>query len=162
MRPRTVTLVLTIAVLALPAPALAGGWATVEMRTLPDDMAPGATWTAEFEQLQHGVTPYGGGNPSVLLVGRGGDPPARFPARPAGRPGLYRADVVLPDRGTVRYVVEDDFGRRHTFGSIRVSEGAASASTGGLSPAPAAALAAAALACAALAALVLVRRRRAV
>ena len=152
-----------IGLLALPAGALAGGWATVGLSSTPDGLGAGQTWNVELEILQHGRTPLDAIHPTVTITA--GDTTRTFQARPAGRPGTYRAAVTFPKAGTWRYVVDDDFSARHNFPAVRIGAGGAGAGTatadagGGLA---ADRILLAALAGVAAAALVLVlpRRRR--
>lgn len=102
-------------VLALPATAHGGGFATVGLAPPPASVGPGDTWTAELTILAHGRTPVDGLEPTVAI--RSGDDVRSFPARPAGRPGVYRAEVVFGDRATWTYEV-GAFGRTHTFAPV--------------------------------------------
>jgi len=114
MRTRTTAAVLAIiGLLALPAGAFAGGWATVGLSSTPDRLGPGQTWNVELEILQHGRTPLEGIHPTVTITA--GDAARTFQTRPAGRPGVYRAAVTFPDAGTWRYVVDDGFTARHRY-----------------------------------------------
>jgi len=114
--------------LAAAGAAQAGCWATVGLRPLPDGTKAGEVWAPELEVLQHGRTPYAGGRPSVLIRDRSGKRHV-FPAGPAGRPGIYRAEVRFPKAGTWSIAVNDGFtacggsGQVHTFGAVAVSGG---------------------------------------
>ena len=114
-----------IGFLALPAGALAGGWATVGLSSTPDGLGPGRTWNVELEILQHGRTPLDGIHPTVTIAA--GDTTRTFQTRPAGRPGTYRAAVTFPGAGTWRYVVDDGFSARHHYPSVQIGSGAAAA-----------------------------------
>jgi LPXTG-motif cell wall-anchored protein len=124
MPTRLTLLALAAAVLALPAPASAGGWATVGFDPPPKTLTPGEPWTVELTVLQHGVTPLEGVRP-VVIVRREGQTRAKseyFPAKPTGRPGVYRTTVVFGSAGTWRYVVDDGFTARHNYPPVRVGE----------------------------------------
>jgi len=126
MRIRTTAAALAIiGFLALPAGALAGGWATVGLSSTPDGLGPGQTWNVELEILQHGRTPLDGIRPTVTITA--GDTTRTFQTRPAGRPGTYRAVVTFPGAGTWRYVVDDGFSARHSYPAVRIGSGAADA-----------------------------------
>jgi hypothetical protein len=157
-------MVLTTAVLgalALPAAAGAGGFATVGLSSLPDGTAPGTPWRLTLTILQHGRTPLPGLQPTVLLTSADGATARTVAARPAGKPGVYTADVVFPTRGVWRYAINDGFSQVHRFAPVRIGA-AASATTKGDGADVGLALAAAAVAgvLAALLAAALMRRRR--
>jgi YtkA-like len=112
--------VVAAALLAAPASALGGGFATVGLSSLPDGVAPGEPWRVELTVLQHGRTPLDGVDPAVIVTRERGSERRRFPARPAGRPGVYRAAVTFPSAGMWRVVVDDGFTARHRFPALRV------------------------------------------
>src|SRR3954470_7952529 len=91
-----------VALLALPAVAGAGGFATVGLSSLPDGTAPGTPWHVTLTILQHGRTPLPGLNPVVRIRSADGKTARTFAARPARRPGIYTADVVFPAAGRWR------------------------------------------------------------
>jgi|GEM_PF-1004603 len=164
--PRTTAAALAlIGLLALPAGALGGGWATVRLSSTPDGLRPGATWNVELDVLQHGRTPLSDVRPTVTITS--GQLSRTFFSRPTGKPGTYRASVTFPRAGTWRYVVDDDFSARHSYPPVHIGAGggvaAASsrdADDGGLAYDRLALAALAGIAAAALA-LVLPRRRAA-
>src|SRR4051812_47902970 len=86
----------TAATLAVASSAAAGGFATVGLSSLPDGTAPGRPWHLTLTILQHGRTPLSDLRPAVRIRRAGGGRARTFAARPAGRPGVYRVDVVFP------------------------------------------------------------------
>ena len=116
--------------LAVASPALAGGWATVELSSTPDGLAAGQTWNVDVRVLQHGRTPLEDVQPAVIVTD--GERRVRTAARPTGRAGVYRAAVSFPSAGTWRYVVDDGFTQRHTYPPVEIGPGEAAAT-----PAPA-------------------------
>jgi hypothetical protein len=84
--------------LAFPAVASAGGWATVEVAPPPAGIGPGDTWQATLVVKQHGLTPLDDARPS-LLIHNGRGESRRFYAEHAGRPGTYVAEVTFPAKG---------------------------------------------------------------
>lgn len=108
---------ITLAALAFPAAAAAGGFATAGLAPPPDGIQAGDTWKAEMTILQHGRTPLEGVQPSVTIRG---PETATFPAKPTGKPGVYVANVVFPAAGTYRYEVDDGFSQVHTFAPFEV------------------------------------------
>jgi hypothetical protein len=161
MRAKLATFILGAALIA-PATAIGGGWATVGLAPPPDDIRAGTTWVADLEILQHGVTPLEDVEPKVI-VSSGGERKS-FAARPTGKPGVYRAEVVFPSGGAWSYEVDDGFTQTHTFPPVEVADGPAPAASaaepddGG--PGVAIALAGAAAASLAVALAVMVLRRR--
>jgi hypothetical protein len=125
---------LALVVLAAPASALAGGWATVGLGGPPDDMGPGDTWNARLTVLQHGTTPLDGLSPTVTI--KNGTTSKTFTAKPAGEPGVYVAKVVFPSAGSWSYQVYDDFtqyggAQTHSFASVSIGTGGAGGDSGG-------------------------------
>jgi hypothetical protein len=117
-------LALAIALLA-PATAVAGGWATAGLSSTPEGVAPGEPWKVDITLLQHGRTPLEGMTPRVQISSR--DATREFAAKPTGKPGVYRAEVVFPSAGRWDYRVLDSFndGMPHTFPAVRIGDGAA-------------------------------------
>jgi YtkA-like len=124
------TLVLTVAaaiVLAVAATASAGGWATAGVSALPSDPTAGSTWDAKITILQHGRTPLVGVQPTISLVGSGGERKT-FAAKATDEPGVYLAKVKFPAAGSWSYEVYDGFtqyggAQTHTFSTISVGPG---------------------------------------
>ena len=124
------TLVLTLAAaatLAMAATASAGGWATAGVSPPPDDPTAGSTWDAKITILQHGQTPLVGVQPTISLVGSGGERKT-FAAKATDEPGFYLAKVKFPAAGSWSYEVYDGFtqyggAQRHTFSTISVGAG---------------------------------------
>jgi hypothetical protein len=144
---------LALAGLLLPAAAAGGGFATVQLSSLPAGTDAGGTWTPTMTILQHGVTPLDGLQPAVRITDENGEI-TTFAARPAGEPGTYVADVKFPSAGTWRYEIWDGFSQTHTYSPVTIRDGGGSA----FPTVPVAGLALAALALAG--ALVLALRRR--
>ena len=105
---------LALAGLLLPTAAAAGGFATVQLSSLPAGTDAGGTWTPTMTILQHGVTPLAGLQPAVRITDEGGTIQT-FAARPAGEPGTYIAKVTFPSAGTWRYEIWDGFSQTHTY-----------------------------------------------
>src|SRR3712207_4904989 len=102
-------LIAVIATLAAPANALAGGFATVGLGSLPNGTAPGEPWVAELTVMAHGRSdaPVEGLKPAVEVMKADGSGRRRFPARPTDEPGVYRAEVTFDSPGVWHYSVED-------------------------------------------------------
>jgi hypothetical protein len=114
---------------ALPATAHAGGWATVEVDEQPIGLDAGEPWRIELLVKQHGLTPMDGLQPSVLIANDAGASRI-FPARPAGRPGTYVAEVTYPSAGEWRTRIFDGFTDASPHRLSPVTIGAAGAAGG--------------------------------
>jgi hypothetical protein len=139
MRERLTLLAVAAVALAAPVAASAGGWATVELDSVPEGLAPGETWSVELTILQHGVTPLEGVGPRVIVSKDGGAERRAFPARATSKPGVYRADVVFASAGTWTYRVDDGFMGERTYPPVAIDKAgdervAASAGLGGDGP----------------------------
>ena len=98
-----------VAALALPASALAGGWATAGVGPPPDDMGPGQTWDAKVTILQHGnpETPLMGVVPTMTI--RNGSVSKTFEGTETNLAGVSTIKVVFPSSGKWSYEVYDGF-----------------------------------------------------
>ena len=114
--------VLAVAAVLLPAAALAGGWATVQLSSTPKGAQAGTPWVVNLTVLQHGVTPLAGVTPEVRIDQ--GTVRRVFTARPTARTGVYRARVVFPRAGTWRWTIWDGFSREHTYAPVRIAPSA--------------------------------------
>jgi YtkA-like len=119
------TLLAAIAALAVPAPATAGGWATVGFDPPPEGLQPGDRWEVDLTVLQHGRTPLEGVVPRVLVEQEVGDGQASFAARPTDKPGVYRATVVFESAGKWTIAVDDDFSATHRFPGVQIGKAGA-------------------------------------
>jgi hypothetical protein len=118
-------LALALAALLVPVVATAGGFATVQLSSLPAGTDAGGTWTPTMTILQHGVTPLDGLQPAVRLTDDSGATQS-FAARPAGEPGTYMANVRFPAAGTWRYEIWDGFSQTHTYSPVTIGDGGGS------------------------------------
>jgi hypothetical protein len=143
---------LTLLALALSASAAAGGWATLQLSSVPDGTKAGGTWTPELTILQHGRTPLNDVVP-VIMISDGDGASKTFTAKPTGTPGTYRAEVTFPSGGSWRYQIWDGFSQTHTYAPVTI----AAPDGGGFPRVP---VGGAALAALGLGALALIARRR--
>jgi hypothetical protein len=104
--------------LAVAAPAVGGGFATVGVSPAAPDEA-GAVWKVKLNIKQHGRTPLDGVSPSIV-IDNGDGRTETFLAEPTGEPGIYAADVVFPSPGTWSYRINDGFSQVHTFKPIQI------------------------------------------
>ncbi len=127
--------VVVIAMLALAAPALAGGWAVVTLDSLPKETRAGQSFQLGFVVRQHGKTPTNQdlngkplkpvltahkqgtatssrGNGTLVLVAAHASVPAkgedtiRVEARQEGAIGHYVVDVIFPSDGMWAWQIE--------------------------------------------------------
>lgn len=112
--------------LAIAPAAVAGGWATVELSSTPDAVKPGEPWIVELTILQHGRTPLEDVVPRVAVTPGEAGAADEVLAKPTDRPGVYRAQVEVPDSGTFSYTVDDGFTQVHTYPPVRVEAPTAS------------------------------------
>ena len=120
---------LTFAVLALPAGALAGGWATAGVGPPPDDMGPGDTWNAKVTILQHGnpETPLMGVIPTLTI--KNGSTTKTFKGTKTDEAGVSTVKVVFPSAGKWSYAVYDGFTQyggatTHSFAPVTIGAAA--------------------------------------
>jgi hypothetical protein len=119
---KRVVLALAVLALALSPAALAGGFATVQLSSLPNGTKAGGTWQAHLLVLQHGRTPLDGLAPVIRI--RAGDGVVKeFPAMPAGEPGRYDAEVTFPAAGTWNWEIWDGFSQTHTYSPVAIGTG---------------------------------------
>ena len=129
MRARWMTALATAAVLAVPATAQAGGWATVELSSTPQGLQPGEPWVVDVTVLQHGQRPLDDVRPQITVTSAAGGDKQTVAATPTGRTGVYRAEVTFPRAGRWEYVVDDGFSQRHEYPAVQI--GGATPAAGG-------------------------------
>ena len=118
--------VVTVALLALPGWALAGGWALTSFDELPSEFEAGASYDLTYTVLQHGVNPVDVGQSEVRVKGANGDV-TTFVATRLPEKGRYQVIVTFPEAGLWTWeVTQGDFGS-HPIGPISVSPGAGAA-----------------------------------
>jgi hypothetical protein len=117
---RSLLLVLAGAlVLAVPAVAGGGGFATAGLGPPDSGIGVGETWNAEVTIMAHGQTPMEGLSPYVTITK--GETTKRFDAVPTDRIGVYLAKVKFPSEGTWQYSVYDGYaGQTHTFKPVQI------------------------------------------
>src|SRR5215210_5960066 len=101
-------LIPTLLLLAAPAVAHAGGFATTGLSSTPDGLRAGQPWKVELTILQHGRTPLSELRPEIVARDADGNR-TTYTARPTGKPGRYAATVRFPRAGQWTYFVYDGF-----------------------------------------------------
>jgi len=97
------------ALLALTAPAWAGGWAVVTLDTLPTQVVAGQPFSIGFIVRQHGQRPMEGLAPTIILYSPDTRKTTTVTAKAEGATGHYTAEVTFPSAGTWDWSI-DAFG----------------------------------------------------
>jgi hypothetical protein len=125
---------LALVALAVPAGALAGGWATAGVGPPDDGIGAGDTWNAKVTILQHGnpETPLMGVTPTLTI--RKGSISKTFRGTETDLAGVSTIKVVFPSAGKWSYAVYDGFteyggATTHKFAPVQI--GAAGSNGGG-------------------------------
>ena len=116
---RKLVVIATAVAVLVPATALAGGWATVQLSSTPKGARAGLPWVVDLTVLQHGVRPLADVRPEVRIAQ--GTVARSFVARPTATTGVYRARVVFPRAGLWRWSIWDGVSRTHTYKAVRVA-----------------------------------------
>jgi hypothetical protein len=106
IRKRTLAIALTLAILFIASPALAGGWAVITVDRLPGNVEAGKPFEVGFTVLQHGRTPMGGLDPEISARNPVTHQTFSAVAGPAGKTGHYVAVVTLPSEGYWDWSIE--------------------------------------------------------
>lgn len=134
MRKLAVAAVLTVATLAVAAPAGAGGWAVTTLDPLVAAPLAGEPFEVGFTIRQHGRTPISLDDTAILVSGSDGAV-TRFAARPEGAVGHHVATLVLP-AGEVTWAVDQGWFADQELGALTVGTGGAAGTGGGGSASP--------------------------
>jgi cytochrome c551/c552 len=102
----------TIAVAAVCGiAAYYGGWATVTVENLPDQLIAGQPYNMTFSIRQHGDNLLDDLTPRVELSSNGTDLTAR--AVPTNKSGFYTATLNVPKSGEWAATIQTSFGKSH-------------------------------------------------
>lgn len=125
MRWKLLGALVLVAGLAFPAGALGGGYTTVELSSTPDGLRAGEAWDVEITVLAHGVTPVENLKPAprvTITEALSGESHA-VSARPAERPGAYRARVVFPRAGEWAYSIRNAYDGGRSYPAVEIGPG---------------------------------------
>ena len=114
-----IVLLAIIAVVWIPATAMAGGWALTSFDELPTDFQAGSTYDLEYTILQHGQTPVDVGDSQVRITASDGTV-AAFDSVPTGEVGKYAVSITFPESGSWRWEVTQGGFATHEMGTIDV------------------------------------------
>jgi mono/diheme cytochrome c family protein len=98
-----------VAAMMLSAAAWYGGWATITVENLPDQLIAGEPYNLTFSIRQHGHDLLADLNPYVELKSKGGETRARAVA--TNKAGYYTATINVPEPGNWSANIESSFGR---------------------------------------------------
>ena len=105
------TALLSLALAALvgtsPAPESFGGWASISIEKVPDQVVTGKAFELVFVVKQHGKTPLSGLKPTLEI--KGATPVDRVAAEPGKEKGQYKATVVLSAVGSYFITIHSGF-----------------------------------------------------
>lgn len=90
---------LMIGLLATAGSVWAGGWASVTLSELPEEVVAERPFTLEFSVRQHGQTLLAGLSPTVTAVHESSGERVTVTAVDAKEEGYYTADLTLPQAG---------------------------------------------------------------
>jgi len=120
-----------VTMLALAAPAQAGGWAIVSLDALPSDLRAGQSVSLGFMVRQHGITPNNSVQPRFTATNTATSDSIQFDGRREGGDGHYIVDVTFPSAGAWDVeIVPEPFGGT-TLGTFTVQPAASTTSTVG-------------------------------
>jgi plastocyanin len=99
-------LVLTIALVALSAPALAGGYAVVRLDEPPGEVLVATPWRFGFMVLQHDISPNSDVTPVVRALHKETGEEVTATGRQEGAVGHFVAEVTFPRAGEWKWSIE--------------------------------------------------------
>ena len=113
LRRATVGFVLTAALVALSASALAGGYAVVRLDEQPGEVLVATPWRFGFMVLQHDVTPNSDVTPVVRALHKETGEEVTATGQQEGVVGHFVAEVTFPRAGEWKWSIEplDSFAR---------------------------------------------------
>lgn len=98
-----------VALVALAADSLMGGWAISTVENPPDALEVGAPYRFQFVVRGHGVAPLSGLEPTLELR-QGSGTATRVRAIPGSGAGRYQAEIVAREAGPLTVVLRSGFG----------------------------------------------------
>ena len=125
----TTVLLLMFGLFFLANSVQAGGWATLTLSELPEEVVAERPFTIEFLLLQHGRTPLSGEDifTEIRAVHPASGEQITVPAEPGKEPGFYTAILTFPQAGEWQWEIEA-FTAVYTMPPLTVNELAVAAS----------------------------------
>src|ERR671917_1458323 len=99
-------IMLTVTLVALSAPTLAGGFAVVRLDEPPGEVLVATPWRFGFMVLQHDVTPNSDVTPVVRAVHKETGEEVTATGRQEGAVGHFVAEVTFPRAGEWKWSIE--------------------------------------------------------
>lgn len=110
LRRAMLSFALAAGLMVTPSLALAGGWATTTLDTVPDQVRAGETYRIGYTILQHGVSPFASRATAVRIRSSETGADQIFPAQHDGPAGHYVAHVRFPTAGAWTWEITHEFG----------------------------------------------------
>jgi hypothetical protein len=120
--------------LAVVAPAAAGGWAVATLDQLPTGVVAGEPFTVSFTMRQHGIHPADWGPVPLTFTHADSGRTVSFMALSGSSAGRYALEVTLPQAGTWDWILGD--GLPQPMPSLAVAEAVAPVIAAGEPSAP--------------------------
>jgi hypothetical protein len=102
---------LVVASAGLAFNSAVGGWAVITIENPPDHLEAGTSYRLEYTVRQHGVTPLGGLQATILIqpAGSGATESSTFPAVGGATTGRYVATLRVPETDRMALTVQSGF-----------------------------------------------------
>lgn len=114
------SLALSALVGTAPAPVAFGGWASISVEKVPDQVVVGRSFDLVFVVKQHGKDPLSGLKPTLEVKGAG--QVSKVAAEPGKDKGQYKAAVTLAQVGDYFITIHSGFGdSRLTLPAIKAT-----------------------------------------
>jgi len=128
---RLAALIAALLLVALAAPAAAGGWAVTTLDAVPDRFEAGRVYDIGYTIRQHGVTPVDLASTAIRITSTDSGKQLTFDGRKNGAVGHYVARVSFPAAGGWKWEALQDWFGPQPLGELEVAQpGAAQAPAG--------------------------------
>jgi hypothetical protein len=117
---RLAALAAALLLVALAAPAAAGGWAVTTLDAVPDRFEAGRDYDIGYTIRQHGVTPVDLASTGIRITSADSGKQLRFDGRKDGAVGHYVARVSFPAAGGWTWEALQDWFAPHQLGKVEV------------------------------------------
>ena len=118
---RLFALTAALLVVALAAPAAAGGWAVTTLDAVPGRFEAGTAYDIGYTIRQHGVTPVDLESTGIRITSAASGKQITFDGRRDGAVGHYVARVSFPAAGGWKWEALQDWFGPHPLGELEVA-----------------------------------------
>ena len=118
---RLAALTAALLLVALAAPAGAGGWAVTTLDAVPDRFEAGTAYDIGYTIRQHGVTPVDLKNTGIQITSDGGADSFIYWGHRDGPIGHYSVQVTFPAAGAWRWEAVQDWFGSQPLGKLEVA-----------------------------------------